>query len=370
MRLIGAHRCPPTRWVPVDCCPSAPSAWTGRPGCPGSAPGLERILVFLGRSRRAGRRDGHADPYRAGAPRGRLAAPARCADRRQRHRHPDPRLPREAQHVVVGGARGSWASLADRARFDDRIRVLVLKAEGRAFCAGHRPRHARGPGDGPIAGGEGAQLLRGHPLGARALPGLPRAAAADRRAVHGYCLGFGFELALMCDIRVAADDAVFALPRRRSVSPSTRAATSAWPTRSAPGTPSCSPSPAGASTPTTAERLGIVQQVTTPRRARPDRHGASPPTSPANAPARRAVDQAHHRRVRLPRPDRGAQVRGAERVGRVRVRRHAGRRTPRRRRSGRPSSRGSSRSAAPPDPAAGGPQVPAGSSSWSANWVR
>ena len=31
-------------------------------------------------------------------------------------------------------------------------------------------------------------------------------------AVQGYCLGFGFELALMCDIRVAAEDAVFALP--------------------------------------------------------------------------------------------------------------------------------------------------------------
>jgi enoyl-CoA hydratase/carnithine racemase len=31
-------------------------------------------------------------------------------------------------------------------------------------------------------------------------------------AVHGYCLGFGFELALMCDIRICADDAVFALP--------------------------------------------------------------------------------------------------------------------------------------------------------------
>ena len=31
-------------------------------------------------------------------------------------------------------------------------------------------------------------------------------------AVHGYCLGFGFELALMADIRVGSDDAVFALP--------------------------------------------------------------------------------------------------------------------------------------------------------------
>ena len=31
-------------------------------------------------------------------------------------------------------------------------------------------------------------------------------------AVQGYCLGFGFELALMADVRIAADDAVFALP--------------------------------------------------------------------------------------------------------------------------------------------------------------
>ncbi len=31
-------------------------------------------------------------------------------------------------------------------------------------------------------------------------------------AVQGYCLGFGFELVLMSDIRVAAEDAVFALP--------------------------------------------------------------------------------------------------------------------------------------------------------------
>jgi enoyl-CoA hydratase len=31
-------------------------------------------------------------------------------------------------------------------------------------------------------------------------------------AVQGYCLGFGFELALMADIRVCSDDAVFALP--------------------------------------------------------------------------------------------------------------------------------------------------------------
>ena len=31
-------------------------------------------------------------------------------------------------------------------------------------------------------------------------------------AIHGYCLGSGVELALLCDIRIAATDAVFGMP--------------------------------------------------------------------------------------------------------------------------------------------------------------
>jgi enoyl-CoA hydratase len=34
-------------------------------------------------------------------------------------------------------------------------------------------------------------------------------------AVHGYCLGAGLEVAMMGDIRIAADDAMFALPEPR-----------------------------------------------------------------------------------------------------------------------------------------------------------
>jgi enoyl-CoA hydratase/carnithine racemase len=34
-------------------------------------------------------------------------------------------------------------------------------------------------------------------------------------AVHGYCLGAGLELAMMGDVRIAADDAQFALPEPR-----------------------------------------------------------------------------------------------------------------------------------------------------------
>ncbi|MEV6684295.1 enoyl-CoA hydratase/isomerase family protein [Streptomyces sp. NPDC051130] len=112
----------------------------------------------------------------------------------------------------------SWEStrqlglLADRIRFDPRVRVVLLRAEGRAFCAGI---DVKAPG-GDITGESPAERTRNYYEGIRwvherfaVLAGLPQPVVA---AVQGYCLGFGFELALMADIRVAAEDAVFALP--------------------------------------------------------------------------------------------------------------------------------------------------------------
>jgi enoyl-CoA hydratase/carnithine racemase len=102
--------------------------------------------------------------------------------------------------------------LAGRIRFDDRIRALVLRGAGRAFCAGVD----LGMPEDRITGRSPAERARNFAEGLRwvheqfrTFAGLPQPVIA---AVHGYCLGFGFELALMCDIRVAAEDAVFALP--------------------------------------------------------------------------------------------------------------------------------------------------------------
>ncbi|MGW6685135.1 enoyl-CoA hydratase/isomerase family protein [Streptomyces sp. NPDC054961] len=115
----------------------------------------------------------------------------------------------------------SWEStrqlglLADRIRFDPAVRVVLLRAEGRAFCAGI---DVTAPG-GAITGATAAARNRDYYEGIRwvherfaVLARLPQPVVA---AVQGYCLGFGFELALMADIRVAADDAVFALPEAR-----------------------------------------------------------------------------------------------------------------------------------------------------------
>lgn len=112
----------------------------------------------------------------------------------------------------------SWESsrqlgiMADRLRFDDSVRAVLLRGEGRAFCAGI---DVTAPG-GDIAGRTSAERTQRYYEGIRwvherfaAFAGLPQPVIA---AVQGYCLGFGFELALMADIRIAADNAVFALP--------------------------------------------------------------------------------------------------------------------------------------------------------------
>ncbi len=90
-------------------------------------------------------------------------------------------------------------------RADDEVRVAVLKGAGeKAFCAGAdltefltAPSVVR------------ARRIRG----VRDLWGLflkiPQPLIA---ALHGYVLGSGLEIALFCDLRIAADDVVFGLP--------------------------------------------------------------------------------------------------------------------------------------------------------------
>src|SRR5580704_10019930 len=102
--------------------------------------------------------------------------------------------------------------LADRIRFNDDIRVVVLKGNGRAFCAGID----LGMPEDRVTGRSPAEKVRNYYEGIRwvherfrVFSELPQPIVG---AVHGYCLGFGFELALMCDVRLAADNAIFALP--------------------------------------------------------------------------------------------------------------------------------------------------------------
>ena len=87
---------------------------------------------------------------------------------------------------------------------DGGVRALIVAGRGRAFCAGTDLGELAG------ASRESARALGllENRVCSR-LEDFPRPTIA---AIHGYALGAGCELALACDLRVAADDAVLGQP--------------------------------------------------------------------------------------------------------------------------------------------------------------
>lgn len=88
---------------------------------------------------------------------------------------------------------------------DPEVRVIAIRGDGaRGFCAGADIKEKRPP--------ESAIEVRRRMQGARWIEAIDAVQKPVIAAVHGYCMGGGMELALACDIRFAAPDAVFSLP--------------------------------------------------------------------------------------------------------------------------------------------------------------
>jgi enoyl-CoA hydratase len=128
----------------------------------------------------------------------------------------------EKLNAWAWGPTNELCAIADDVRFDTSVRAVVLRGEGRAFCAGEDLKpDTEGPVHGDVAdrhpGRSAAE--RTHIAYERARYLFERWKVVDQlpqpvvAAIQGYCLGAGLEVAMLADMRIAATDAIFALPQ-------------------------------------------------------------------------------------------------------------------------------------------------------------
>lgn len=111
----------------------------------------------------------------------------------------------EVGNAINDAIRQGLPSRMEQLDADDSVRCLVLAGAGeRGFCVGADIKERRSPGT-PVE--ERRRLLDNAWIDRVARIRKPVVAA-----LHGYCLGGGLELALACDIRIAAPDARLGLP--------------------------------------------------------------------------------------------------------------------------------------------------------------
>lgn len=114
---------------------------------------------------------------------------------------------------------GALREAVARANADDGVRVLLLSGAGRAFCAGYdlerfaeTPRPTLGSQPMPWDPTVDYRLMGGWTEAFMSLWRGPKPAVCK---VHGHCVAGGTDIALSCDIVVAAEDARLGYPPAR-----------------------------------------------------------------------------------------------------------------------------------------------------------
>lgn len=115
----------------------------------------------------------------------------------------------EAMNSIDPETRAELREVWQRVAQDDAVRCVVLTGAGeKAFCTGSDLKKTMPPKESP------AQLAFGQSQSTHLLAGMDM----DKPilcAINGYAMGGGMELALACDVRIASENAQFALSEVR-----------------------------------------------------------------------------------------------------------------------------------------------------------
>ena len=110
-------------------------------------------------------------------------------------------------NAISGELRDGLTDAIAEAADDDRIRVIAIAGAGRAFCSGYDLSEAA-----PPTAWAWREVLGQDIAATLAIWSCPKPVIAQ---VHGFALAGGLELAMACDLIVAADDAQLGEPEIR-----------------------------------------------------------------------------------------------------------------------------------------------------------
>ncbi|MDG2307519.1 MAG: enoyl-CoA hydratase/isomerase family protein [Candidatus Binatia bacterium] len=108
---------------------------------------------------------------------------------------------------------GVFAERINEASSDPEVRAIVVRGNGRAFCAG---LDLKSNVQDRIVGRSPAEQVRNYyerfRMSHRRTQAIEDVPQPTIFALHGYCFGAGMEISLLGDIRVASENAVFCAP--------------------------------------------------------------------------------------------------------------------------------------------------------------
>ncbi|OGN95192.1 MAG: hypothetical protein A2Z75_02280 [Chloroflexi bacterium RBG_13_50_10] len=119
----------------------------------------------------------------------------------------------EVRNAVNGEVLEGLKEAAEQILSQPEIRAAIITGAGdRAFSAGLDLKAATTSGEGMVLTHAARSEFEALQMGGQIYIALETLPVPVIAAINGYCLGIGFELALVCDMRLASETAIFSIP--------------------------------------------------------------------------------------------------------------------------------------------------------------